>query len=140
MNKRVKLIDVITPIEVKKEKELIGLLTQLKSVKPKADVLEKERDEITKKVKELLLELGFNNYNDVEGITTKISVAKSYAFDTDPLIVWLQSNGFDECIKTVEVLDLTKLESLVYNGIIPNSELAKFQIEKKVNKLFIKVL
>ena len=90
-----------------------------------------------KNIKVLLDKLNLLEYN-VEDFGVKVSISNSYYFDEEKLMKWLEANGHDDCIKTVKTVDGNALEKAVYNGLIPNEELKKFQLVKTTQRLLVK--
>lgn len=134
---RRKLIDSVLTEEELQERELNDCVNKFKEIKPLNEKYKRESEELSKNIKDLLDKLNLTCY-DVDGFGVTLSQTNSYYFDEDKLIKWLEANGFDECIKSVKVIDNDKLEKLVYNGIIQNDNLRAFQFVKTTKRLLVK--
>lgn len=134
---RKRLIDSVLTEEELQERELNDSVNKFKGIKPLSEKYKKEADELSKNIKNLLDKLNLTCY-DVDGFGVSLNQVNSYYFDEDKLIKWLEANGFDECIKSVKVVDNDRLEKLVYNGIIQNDNLKTFQFVKTTKRLLVK--
>lgn len=134
---RRKLIDSVLTEEELQEKELSAKVNELKEVKPLYEKYKGKNEDLVKNIKVLLDKLNLLEYN-VEDFGVKVSISNSYYFDEEKLMKWLEANGHDDCIKTVKTVDGNALEKAVYNGLIPNEELKKFQLVKTTQRLLVK--
>ncbi len=134
---RKKLIDSILEENELQEKELSAKVNELKEVKPLYEKYKGKNEDLVKNIKVLLDKLNLLEYN-VEDFGVKVSIFNSYYFDEEKLMKWLEANGHDDCIKTVKTVDGNALEKAVYNGLIPNEELKKFQLVKTTQRLLVK--
>jgi hypothetical protein len=134
---RKKLIDSILEENELQEKELSAKVNELKEVKPLYEKYKDKNEDLVKNIKVLLDKLNLLEYN-VEDFGVKVSISNSYYFDEEKLMKWLEANGHDDCIKTVKTVDGNALEKAVYNGLIPNEELKKFQLVKTTQRLLVK--
>lgn len=134
---RRKLIDSILEENELQEKELSAKVNELKEVKPLYEKYKGKNEDLVKNIKVLLDKLNLLEYN-VEDFGVKVSISNSYYFDEEKLMKWLEANGHDDCIKTVKTVDGNALEKAVYNGLIPNEELKKFQLVKTTQRLLVK--
>lgn len=134
---RKKLIDSILEENELQEKELLAKVNELKGVKPLYEKYKDKNEDLVKNIKVLLDKLNLLEYN-VEDFGVKVSTSNSYYFDEEKLMKWLEANGHDDCIKTVKTVDGNALEKAVYNGLIPNEELKKFQLVKTTQRLLVK--
>lgn len=134
---RRKLIDSILEENELQEKELSAKVNELKGVKPLYEKYKGKNEDLVKNIKVLLDKLNLLEYN-VEDFGVKVSISNSYYFDEEKLMKWLEANGHDDCIKTVKTVDGNALEKAVYNGLIPNEELKKFQLVKTTQRLLVK--
>ena len=134
---RKKRIDSILEENELQEKELSAKVNELKEVKPLYEKYKDKNEDLVKNIKVLLDKLNLLEYN-VEDFGVKVSISNSYYFDEEKLMKWLEANGHDDCIKTVKTVDGNALEKAVYNGLIPNEELKKFQLVKTTQRLLVK--
>lgn len=74
-------------------------------------------------IKQMMKELGINVI-EVPGFKATYSERVSQNFNEDKLLAKIKSLGFVDCVKTVEVVDMEKLESLIYDNELDPSELA----------------
>lgn len=74
-------------------------------------------------IKQMMKELGIKAI-EVPGFKATYSERVSQNFNEDKLLAKIKSLGFVDCVKTVEVVDMEKLESLIYDNELDPSELA----------------
>ena len=74
-------------------------------------------------IKQMMKELGIKVI-EVPGFKATYSERVSQNFNEDKLLAKIKSLGFVDCVKTVEVVDMEKLESLIYDNELDPSELA----------------
>lgn len=74
-------------------------------------------------IKQMMKELGIKVI-EVPGFKATYSERVSQNFNEDKLLAKIKSLGFVDCVKTVEVVDMEKLESLIYDNELDPSELS----------------
>lgn len=74
-------------------------------------------------IKQMMKELGIKVI-EVPGFKATYSERVSQNFNEDKLLAKIKSLGFVDCVKIVEVVDMEKLESLIYDNELDPSELA----------------
>lgn len=74
-------------------------------------------------IKQMMKELGIKVI-EVPGFKATYSERVSQNFNEDKLLAKIKSLGFVDCVKMVEVVDMEKLESLIYDNELDPSELA----------------
>lgn len=74
-------------------------------------------------IKQMMKELGIKAI-EVPGFKATYSERVSQNFNEDKLLAKIKSLGFVDCVKTVEVVDMEKLESLIYDNELDPLELA----------------
>ena len=106
-------------------------------LKAMADAYKKDADACNKKIKALMAKDNLEEecgeqYKVIYYVQNKQSLNEEKALDI------LKRAGVTKCVKTVEVLDSDALESMLYNGELPNevvTELATCRSSKQVPAL-----
>lgn len=74
------------------------------------------------RIKQMMKELNLEEL-EVDGFKAVYSERVTSNFNEDKLLAKIKELGFDDCVKTVEVVDMEKLESLIYDNLIDTSSL-----------------
>lgn len=100
--------------------------------KEELDKYKKSTDEYNKQIKDLMQQLNTNIFATDNGLIAKIIVQNRDSFIEDKLLLKLKELGITTPIKTIEVVDYSELENVIYNGQLDASELTNCKENKKV--------
>lgn len=98
--------------------------------------LSKDKDALNKKIKDIMKEKQLEEFSGIN-FKAKYSKSVSSSFDGDKLVSKLKSLDKSNLLKTVEVVDMEKLENEIYDGQLLASDLDDCTIEKVVYKLLV---
>ena len=112
------------------------LVDKFGDVKVQADALKKESDGYKEEIKTYLSEHDMDEYSTSKW-RVKYSVAVTRDFNQEKLLAKVKEAGLTDCIKTVEVVDMTNLENAIYNGKVDASIFADCEVIKETPKLNI---
>lgn len=112
-------------------------ISDLKYIKTQLKDLKKKEDKLVAIVKDYMIKNDLTNISSIS-IEANLSERKTISFKTEELIEWAKDNGYDDIVKTIEVVDEVELEKQVYNGFISPKDLEPFQVEKVSKVLTIK--
>jgi hypothetical protein len=87
-------------------------------------------DEEKAKIKDIMRDSDISDFV-VSGIKAKYITSKKENMDEDMLLTILKKNGLDNCVKTIEVVDMDALENAIYHNEVPNSVLKKMDACRK---------
>lgn len=113
--------------------ELVNLFGETKS---EADKYKKEAETYNSDIKKIMSETELSEFS-TEKYKVKLSTIESKSFDEPKLLDKLKELGITECIRTVEVVDMTNLENAIYNGKLDASKLKDCQIVTTQQRLTI---
>lgn len=116
--------------------DLERLIDGFGEMKEKSDELKKEVDGYNKQIKSIMGEVSLDEYKTSK-YKVKLSNIESRSFDEERLLAKLKELGATDCIKTVEIVDMTNLENAIYNKKVDASKLADCQIITKQQRLTI---
>ena len=102
--------------------------------KNQSDICKKKVDEFNKELKARLRDSDTKEAVSSE-YRVKYSVATSRSFDEEKLLLKLKQLGANDCIKTVEVVDMKNLENAIYNKRIDAALLADCEKITQTEKL-----
>lgn len=114
--------------------DLNNLIDCFGEVKGRSDLLKKEVDGYNKEIKSVMSEVDLSEYK-TDKYKVKLTTVESRSFDEEKLLVRLKELGADECIKTIEVVDMANLENAIYNKKVDASKLADCQIVNTQQRL-----
>lgn len=112
-------------------------ISDLKYIKTQLKDLKKKEDKLVAIVKDYMIKNDLTNISSIS-IEANLSERKAISFKTEELIEWAKDNGYNDIVKTIEVVDEVELEKQVYNGFISPKDLEPFQVEKVSKVLTIK--
>ena len=103
------------------ENLLNNLLKNYKEIKDMENKYSKMAEPLNKEIKDYLLDYNIEKFEGDEYIAV-ISKSISEKWVEPLLIERLKKLGHPEAVKTVETIDYSKLESLLYNGVIKEAK------------------
>ena len=79
-----------------------------------------------------------NYYVDGEDFIWGLQIKKSYNLDQEKALKFLEENGYEDCIKTVQVVDEDKLQKYLADEDITKDELVDMSNYKEVESVYVK--
>jgi hypothetical protein len=119
------------------EEELSRYIDEYYVVKNESDKFKKIADEDNKAIKDLMKNIGMDEYSTEAGITAKVSTSVKESFNEPALIEKLNELNLKEAVELVPTINWDTIEDMIYNGKLNASELTPFKEEKEVVTLRI---
>ena len=79
-----------------------------------------------------------NNFTNGEDFIWGLQIKKSYNLDQEKALKFLEENGYEDCIKTVQVVDEDKLQKYLADEDITKDELVDMSNYKEVESVYVK--
>lgn len=114
------------------EEELSNYINEYFEAKNESDKYKKIVDQDNKEIKELMKNIGMDEFTNDYGLTAKISIAKKETFNEPALIEKLKELNASEAIELVPTINWDTIEDMIYNGKLNASELTPFKEEKEI--------
>lgn len=99
-----------------------------------ADDYKKIADKENKEIKELMKAEGLENESS-DNYTAKYYVTTRESMNEEKLLEILKREDIIKCIKTIEVVDMDILESMLYNDEISNNVVAEMNSCREIKKV-----
>lgn len=123
------MIDEIILTEDQKE-QLNELSEQYKEASDSLKSYEAKEKALKSILKETLKDFGVTKYVSNSGISLSVSSRPNVSFDENLLLDYCKKLNIPGLVQTKEYVDMEKLESLLYNGMIQAESLKQFQVVK----------
>ena len=117
--------------------ELSELIEVFGNEKANLDEVKKTVDGYNKSIKEQMTESKLPKASS-EHYTVTLTEVKSEGFDEVKLLNKLKNLGNNECIKTIEVVDMNALENAIYNNKLNPADIADCKTSNVTQRLTIK--
>ena len=112
---------------------LNSLLKEYSEAKDMENKYHKVAEPLNKEIKDYLMSFNLEKYeSEKSDITATLSKTNKVSWVEPILIERLKKLGHSEAVKTIEVIDYEKLESLLYNGVIKEKKIEDCKNIKEV--------
>ena len=118
-------------IQMENEARLVNLVNHYYENKTEQDRLKKMVDSDNNDIKELMTEMGLENF-ETDRLIAKMSTQKRESFIDEKLLQRIKELNIEGVIKTTEYVDMDALEDAIYNGKVDATKLSDCRQTKEV--------